>query len=287
MREARSWRKYNMMKPQANTEFPCRIYTCALSAGVSGGIIVSGLISIHYHWRYIYWVSIALIGTCTLLVVFTFPETMYRRDEASLAADGQLNLNTASFSVDAKAVSEHNDAVDTEKNASRASEVKKRGYIQNLRLFSGSYTAEPFWKLFIRPIILLSLPPVLWATLVMSGTIGFLVAITSNFAPAFATAYNFKPWQSGLCFIAALIGSFIGIFMGGRMGDYIADKQTQRNGGIREPEMRLPAILVSCITAPLALILYGVGIQDKLHWICPTIGLALSTSPKSLFISTA
>lgn len=278
MSEELSWRKHLSQKDTTATNVPNSIYTCALSAGVSGGIIVSGLISIHYHWRYIYWVSIALIGTCTLLVVLTFPETMYRRDEASLAADGQLNVNTASFSVDTKGVSEHNDAVDSEKNASHAPEVKRRGFIQNLRLFSGSYTSEPFWKLFVRPVILLSLPPVLWATLVMSGTIGFLVAITSNFAPAFAAAYNFQPWQSGLCFIAALIGSFIGIFMGGRMGDYIADKQTQKNGGIREPEMRLPAILISCITAPLALILYGVGIQDKLHWICPTIGLALSMS---------
>ncbi len=27
--------------------------------------------------------------------------------------------------------------------------------------------------------------------------------------------------------------------------------------------------------APLSLILYGVGIQHGLHWICPTIGLSL------------
>jgi MFS family permease len=110
------------------------------------------------------------------------------------------------------------------------------------------------------------------------GTIGFLVAITSNFAPAFETAYGFKPWHSGLCFIAALIGAFIGIFVGGHFSDWIADRQTERNGDVREREMRLPAILVSVVIAPLALILYGVGIQYKLHWICPTIALGLSRS---------
>jgi MFS family permease len=118
--------------------------------------------------------------------------------------------------------------------------------------------------------------------LVMAGTIGFLVAITSNFAPAFSTAYNFQPWQSGLCFIAALIGSFIAIFLGGHLSDWIADLQTRRNDGIREPEMRLPAMAISVITAPLALILYGVGIQKRLHWICPTFGLALSTSEQGM-----
>jgi hypothetical protein len=39
--------------------------------------------------------------------------------------------------------------------------------------------------------------------------------------------------------------------------------------------MRLPAIIISLITTPLALLLYGAGIQYKLHWMCPTIGLAL------------
>lgn len=154
--------------------------------------------------------------------------------------------------------------------------LEKRSYVSSLRLFSGVYTKESLWKLFVRPVAFSILPQVLWATLVMSGTIGFLVAISSNFAPAFETAYGFKPWQSGLCFIAALIGALIGIFVGGHFSDWIADRQTQRNGGVREPEMRLPAILVSAITAPLALVLYGVGIQYKLHWIYPTIALDLS-----------
>ncbi|KAF1931807.1 uncharacterized protein M421DRAFT_55453, partial [Didymella exigua CBS 183.55] len=141
--------------------------------------------------------------------------------------------------------------------------------------FSGVYTKESLWKRFVRSLVFIMLPQVLWTTLVMSGTIGFLVAITSNFAPAFEAAYGFKPWRSGICFIAALIGAFIGIFAGGHFSDWIADRQTQRNGGVCEPEMRLPAVLVSVVTAPLALVLYGVGIQHKLHWMCPIIALAL------------
>lgn len=95
----------------------------------------------------------------------------------------------------------------------------------------------------------------------MSGTIGVLVAFTSNFAPAFEAAYDFKPWQSGLCFVAVLIGVFVGIFIGGHFSNWIADGQTHRTGGVREPEMRLPAILVSIVTTPLARVLYGIGIQ--------------------------
>jgi MFS family permease len=109
----------------------------------------------------------------------------------------------------------------------------------------------------------------------MAVTIGFLVAITSNFAVAFDAVYQFEPWQSGLCFIASPVGAGIGAFFGGRFSDIVADWLTRRNDGIRYPEMRLPAISISLVTTPLALTLYGVGIEKGWHWIVPTIGLGL------------
>lgn len=106
-------------------------------------------------------------------------------------------------------------------------------------------------------------------------TIGFIVAVTSNVAVAYHITYDFKSYQTGLCFFAAIVGALIGILAGGHLSDMVADFFTKRNGGLREPEMRLPAIMISVITTPLALLLYGVGIQNKWHWMCPTIGLAL------------
>ncbi|TVY88518.1 putative MFS-type transporter [Lachnellula willkommii] len=152
---------------------------------------------------------------------------------------------------------------------------KKKSYVQRLKIFSGTYTEESFWKLFFRPLALILLPPILWCALVQSVTIGFIVAVTSNVASAYETAYGFKPYQTGLCFFAAIIGAMIGILAGGHLSDQVADFFTKRNGGFREPEMRLPAVMISVITTPLALLLYGAGIQYNLHWMCPTVGLAL------------
>ncbi|KAJ9635914.1 hypothetical protein H2201_000091 [Coniosporium apollinis] len=249
------------------------LYTCALSCGVGGGIIIAGLITIKHDWRMIYWVAVALIGAATLLVIFTFPETNYNRSGAMITELNAASDPSALYDTP-KSLKEKSQFVEEEHNAPTAV-LKKRSYWQDLRIFTGTYTQESFWKLFIRPVILLCLPPVLWATLVMSVTIGFLVAITSNFASAFETTYHFKPWQSGLCFIASIIGSLIAIFFGGHLSDKIADYFTRRNGGIREPEMRLPALAISVVTGPLALILYGVGIDKQLHWICATFGLGL------------
>lgn len=215
----------------------------------------------------------ALIGASTVLVVFTFPETEFNRAESILGPAGAFDPDVIK---DSHLKQEHLDSnIKSEEMGDHSPAPAKRTYFQRLRLFSGYHTEESFFKLFLRPIVLLCLPPVLWATLVMSVTIGFLVAISSNFASAFSTAYGFKPWQAGLCFIASIVGSFIGIFMGGHFSDMIADFFTRRNGGIREPEMRLPAIAVSLVTGPLALILYGVGIGNGLHWMVPTLGLGL------------
>src|SRR4051794_21254204 len=71
-------------QPCAN---PLSIYTAFLSCGVSGGIIIAGLITITHPWRYIYYVATALIGAATVLVFLTMPETSYSRSPAIDATD--------------------------------------------------------------------------------------------------------------------------------------------------------------------------------------------------------
>jgi hypothetical protein len=203
-----------------------------------------------------------------LLAFFTFPETAYVRDLPSDEDD----LGTGPDAAEKAAVAS--------KDVERGSPPppQKESYLSSLKIFHRTLTNENFFKLVFRPLGLILLPPVLWSALVESVTIGFLVAVTSNVDVAFAAAYDFEAWQVGLCFISACIGSAIGIPAGGWLGDKVADWFTKRNGGVRDPEMRLPAMIPSLITAPLALILYGVGIEKGLHWMCPTVGLGLCES---------
>lgn len=152
---------------------------------------------------------------------------------------------------------------------------EKKSFLKTLALFSGTYTSESLLVLASRPIIALVLPAVFWAALINSVTIGIIVVISTNFSAAFATEYNFQPWKSGLTYISTIIGSLIAIFSGGRFSDLVADRLTRKNNGIRTPEMRLPALLVSLVTGPLACILYGVGLGKRLHWMCSVVGIGL------------
>lgn len=195
-------------------------------------------------WRLIYWVGSALIGSTMLLVILTFPETSFRR----------LTIDRGHMFIDDHARHRRH-LKDTERaGGDKKSPVSKpdhsdvptpklKSYPKRLALWSGIYTQESFVKIFIRPFALPILPAVLWAILVFSSTIGFLVGITSNFATALSSPpYNFNTLQTSLCFIGGLVGGLLGIPAGGHFGDWIAMRATRRNDGIREPEHRLPAI---------------------------------------------
>lgn len=118
------------------------------------------------------------------------------------------------------------------------------------------------------------LPAAAWAVFVWAVSVGFVVAVSSNVALAYGMTYHFGPLQVAYCWLAGIIASFLGL-VAGPLADKISHRATVKNGGIREPEFRLPAALPSIVTAPLGLVLYGLGIQKQLHWIVPTLGIAL------------
>ena len=244
-----------------------------LNFGSSLGTVVAGLITINRSWRVVFWVSFALTGATAVLMFLTLPETLYVRNVVVSTDIGDANSKqetSGEYKIEdvvADRLQQH-----VGQRPSIMEIVSKPPFRQ--------FTRESIWRVAFRPIILICLPSVLWASLVLSVVVGFLVAISSNLATAFSLTYNFSTWQTGLCMISGVIGSIIAIFFGGYLSDACADYLTRRNGGIREPEMRLPLMAISLITGPLSLVLYGVGIGSQLHWIVPVIGLGLCEFPR-------
>jgi MFS family permease len=194
------------------------MYNFATGSGVSIGIIISGFIVVKNSWRVIYWVGAIMLGVLLVLIIFTFPETAYNRSYKD-SEDGDILENKAnpyrlsiSIILDdaekarvAKYYEEEDRLADVSSESSVIQQMEERirrlealvlgkqqysplstglqakpSYWSTIRLFSGeTYTDESLWKMFIRPFGLVILPPVLWATLVMSAVIGFGVALSS------------------------------------------------------------------------------------------------------------
>jgi MFS family permease len=90
-----------------------------------------------------------------------------------------------------------------------------------------------------------------------------------------APPYDWKVHSLGLLSLSGFLGAILAIFFGGPLIDRIANSLTARNRGIREPEYRLPAIVVPAFLGPLGVLIFGLTLAAKTHWIGPAVGYAM------------
>ncbi len=251
-------------------------YTLAQAVGFGLGLFVDGFILKNNSWRYTGYLNIAVVGAMMLLLIFTMPETLYLRNNAPVTVSpGMLHTEEKQLDIKATAAEVESSSIEHAPSIEHAAIPKKHTYLQRHRLFRGTFTEESYWKLFIRPFFLIILPSPLWSALVFSVNIGFFLVVSSNASLAYSQAYKFQPWQTGLCYLGPVISGILAVVFSGVLADKTADFFTRRNNGIREPEMRLPAIIISIVLGPIGLMLFGVGFQHKLHWIVPTLGVSI------------
>jgi MFS family permease len=75
--------------------------------------------------------------------------------------------------------------------------------------------------------------------------------------------------------IAGFVGAVISFFIGGRLIDFMANRETARKGGIAEPEFRLPAMIFPAIIGPMGVLTYGMIIADKKNYWGAIVGFAM------------
>lgn len=92
------------------------------------------------------------------------------------------------------------------------------------------------WKLFAFPIVEFAAFVVSWSC---SSFLTINLTQSQNFA---AAPYHFNSQSIGFMNFAILAGALIGLATAGPLSDWVSARATRKNGGIREPEMRLPAM---------------------------------------------
>ena len=105
-----------------------------------------------------------------------------------------------------------------------------------------------------------------------------LGALTFNYIfPLKITAepYNWSQLNSGLIAIASLLGYLFAIPFT-PTSDLLAARQTRRNGGVREAEMRLGVMLPVMLLAPAGLVVFGFAAERNLHWVAYFAGVIMN-----------
>ncbi|KAF7532286.1 hypothetical protein G7054_g8116 [Neopestalotiopsis clavispora] len=114
--------------------------------------------------------------------------------------------------------------------------------------------------IFVAPPKLLRHPIIIWACAMWSVTFSWTIIQGAVADQIFeAPPYNLSATSVGLLIgVPPLIGSAFGTVLGGYLCDALAQKMELRNGGIYEPEFRLPVLVPGMITTAIGS--YGLGI---------------------------
>jgi MFS family permease len=125
----------------------------------------------------------------------------------------------------------------------------------------------------VRPLkMLFRSPIVFFLSLYMAVVYGYLYLLFTTMTNVFESKYHFEGGTVGLAYLGIGIGMFAGLFISGATSDRFVVKLTERNGGERKPEYRLPMMIPAALVIPIGLFIYGWSAQYAVHWIVPIIG---------------
>jgi hypothetical protein len=131
---------------------------------------------------------------------------------------------------------------------------------------------------FMRPTkMLISEPVVTFFTLWISFAWGILFLFFSSVVQTFGESYGFGIFQTGLVQLAITVGAVIGTLINpiqDQMYLRTADKNEERPGK-PIPEARLYTSIPGSLLFTAGLFIYGWTCRPSIHWIVPTIGIAI------------
>lgn len=215
------------------------IYTLCVNNGPHIAPIIGGYIAQNLSWRWCFYVPGIFQGLLWIVLLFTFPETLFSREDFS-------NLEGTSY----------------------WSKLGFKGKVLNRTIrpkdFITPYRMIQYWAVL--------LPSMYWMTANTYGSA--LFAVTGSHLAA--KLYKFDVAQTGLLMgLPLTVGCMIGEATAGWLSDLIINMYAKRHDGHRKPEIRL-ALMPGCLTLIAGVIAYGPCVQDHKPWISLAICMGVA-----------
>ncbi|KAI8410919.1 hypothetical protein FOFC_07513 [Fusarium oxysporum] len=247
--------------------------------------IISGTMAEHVGWPSFWWLSAGMTAFSLMLIIFGFPETMWHRDESThiqpVRDESDIKKAiTEHVERDSRKVqaTEKQQGIALSTGGSGAGDVPQHNHREALgegspnrqqwRLYQLS--SDPWrrvardiwtpWRLFVYPIVLFSSLVAGWSCSNM------LILNLTQSQVLSAPPYNWSAEAVGFTNFALFGGIIIGLFTAGPFSDWVSARATLRNRGIREPEMRLPAMIPFVLIMVLGNVITALGYQFGWPW---------------------
>ncbi|KAJ7033667.1 multidrug resistance protein 4 [Mycena alexandri] len=132
------------------------------------------------------------------------------------------------------------------------------------------------WINFSRPLMLLSHSPVcLILSLYMAFINGIYLLLSTTFSGLFHNTYGFSTGITGLMYLGVGIGGLLAAACIGTFSTVVYNRLADKNGGVGEPEMRIPPMFFGAVCVPIGLFWFGWSAQAEMQWIMPVIGTGI------------
>ncbi|KAH7130023.1 major facilitator superfamily domain-containing protein [Dendryphion nanum] len=260
--------------------------SAVFNLGVLGGINlaqpVAGYIIQYSGYKTAFYAMGGAFGIALIMIFFWMPETAFIRT-------GAVNLDTSSKNIMTELKITHKMAVEhiegekidsgqsIETPEQTPAQEEPYSYARDLRLYSGYINHVSFFNTLFRPFMMLGSPAVLWATLLFTTCISWLVGISVTLSQIFsAPPYNFSVSVVGLTNLSSFVATILGTLVAGPLIDGVVRKMSKRNGGTFEPEFRLPIMVSYLLFTATGFFAWGQAAYAQDPWEVPVIvGLGL------------
>ena len=177
-----------------------------------------------------------------IMVFFWMPESAYTRKALNIDTGEttvSILLNTlrifakiGKISVEEKATLEQLEHSPTNTREPTQSETPI-SWAKQLLPYSGYVNNVSLLNTLIRPFYLVASPAVLWAIILFTTCISWLVGVSLTLSQIFsAPPYNFSVVGVGATNLSSFVASFLGTLTAGPMIDGLVSKMSKMNGGI-------------------------------------------------------
>ncbi|KAL9024926.1 MAG: hypothetical protein Q9196_006154 [Gyalolechia fulgens] len=252
----------------------------AVSLGIGGHAlinsqlspVVAGLLAQHGSWRNFWWLNVGLLGLTLVVCMFAFPETRWQRSPdlrtprppLRTEKTKEATLETTELSPPAEL------RTPSPEDEEKVKTGVLKGQPRNSQFRLYTIAPDPIRGLvqdFLAPLKLLAFPIVIFAALIVSWSASSFLMVNLTQAHAFSEApYNYSAQQIGLFNLAIVAGQLIGMATVGPIIDRISMRATKGNHGIREAEMRLPAMIPYVLIMMLGNFIVGFGYDHGWDW---------------------
>lgn len=213
--------------------------------GPTVGPVIGGFMSQTIGWRWVNWVTFIPATILVVIMVFLNRETnhqvLIRRKTERLQKElGRPELRSCYTDPNGPALTKR--------------QILTHGLVRPI-------------KMLFRSAIIFSV------SLYIAFAYGCLYLLFNTIPMVFQGSYGWSIGTTGLVYFALLVGYAISLTVFSRLSDRTVVRMTNANGGVYEPEMRLPDCIWFAMIFPISFFWYGWSADKAVHWAVPVVGL--------------